>query len=641
MQASYTPDQARDALHYVDPGTDRATWVTTLAAAKAAGLDFDDVHAWSSTAHNYRGERDVQTAWRSIDATGPVQAGTLFHQARAGGWKPQSSNTAVRSPQPMPFPRPTPKRQTSRPSVTAAGVWEAATPATDGHPYIQRKRGRADGLRVCSGGLNIAGRDITGNLIVPVLSLSGELVSLQCIPAEGPKLNLPGHKMTGIFVVGEIVPDGRAYVVEGIGQAWACWQATGHAAVVAFGWGRVAAVTAELKTAYPGLSLVLVPDAGKESDAERIAKAQGAQWVAMPDGSPRNFDANDYAAEHGADALAVLLEPVQPVEPWPLSVAFADELGAFTPPDELVQGLLTTDGASMIYGDSNSGKTFLCIDLCCAISRGIEWMGRKTEQSAILYLAAESPASVRSRIQAYCEHHGTSVPNFVIVQSPVDLFADNADTDAVIATVRAIEARRGLRVGLIVGDTMARLSAGANENAGQDMGLVVKRMDRIRSECKAHFLMIHHTGKAAAAGARGWSGLRAAVDTEIEVTDSIQGRCAEITKQRDLPSKGERIGFRLELVALGTTKWGTAATSCVVTDSDAPNKLQAKRMGEVEGAVIEMLVTHRVGAKKAEVVKHFEGRYEKGPVYRAIKSLVTNGLAHEAAGMVCAAEIAK
>jgi hypothetical protein len=194
---------------------------------------------------------------------------------------------------------------------------------------------------------------------------------------------------------------------------------------------------------------------------------------------------------------------------------------------------------------------------------------------------------------------------------------------------------------LIVGDTLARLSAGANENAGQDMGLVVRRFDRIRSACKAHFLLVHHSGKAAANGARGWSGIRAAVDTEIEVTDSPQGRCAEITKQRDLSTKGDRIGFRLDTVTLGSTKWGAAATSCVVVATDAPERKTNKRMGEVEGAVIEFLAAHKVGIKKAEIGKHFDGRYDRANIYRALRTLVTAQAIHEAAGMVCIAGAAK
>ncbi len=324
--------------------------------------------------------------------------------------------------------------------------------------------------------------------------------------------------------------------------------------------------------------------------------------------------------------------------PLPLSVQFADELPeTFTPADELVEGVLTAGDGSVLYGDSNSGKTFFVVDMACSVARGAPWMGKHTEPGMVIYLAAESPGSVRGRLQAYQKHYGVKVPNFAIVQSPIDLFDGEADTDAVIQVVRQLEKRRGQKVRLIVGDTLARLSAGANENAGQDMGLIVRRFDRIRTECKAHFMLVHHSGKAAAAGARGWSGIRGAVDTEIEVTDTPAGRCAEITKQRDLSTKGERIGFRLDVVVLGRTKWGGDATSCVVVASDAPVKQTGKRMSECDGAVLEYLVAHKSGIRKAEVVKHFDGRYERGPVYRSMKALVTAGAAHEAAGVVCAA----
>jgi hypothetical protein len=226
------------------------------------------------------------------------------------------------------------------------------------------------------------------------------------------------------------------------------------------------------------------------------------------------------------------------------------------------------------------------------------------------------------------------VPNFAIVQSAIDLFDGDADTEAVIAVVRQLERQRGQKVRLIVGDTLARLSAGANENAGQDMGLVVRRFDRIRSACNSHFLLIHHSGKAAANGARGWSGIRAAVDTEIEVTDSPTGRCAEITKQRDLSTKGERVGFRLDSVTLGTTKWGAAATSCVVVPADAPDKPQGKRVSEVGGAIVEFLTAKPAAIKKRELVQHFDTRYDRTAVYRELKKLVTAGVAHEVAGMV-------
>lgn len=318
-----------------------------------------------------------------------------------------------------------------------------------------------------------------------------------------------------------------------------------------------------------------------------------------------------------------------------LDVVFADALGdAYDPPDEIVEGILTDGGASVWYGDSNSGKTFCKIDLGCAMALGALWMGLRTEPGLVIYLAAESPASACSRLQAYQKHHGIKVPNFAIVRSPIDLFDGDADTDLLILTIRQIEAERGQRVRLIIGDTLARLSAGANENSGQDMGLIVRRIDRIRAETGAHFALIHHSGKIAANGARGWSGLRAAIDTEVEVTDSPTGRCAEITKQRDLPTKGKRIGFRLDVVELGVTKWGTPATSCVVMPADAPAKTTGKRISEIGGAVVEYLRARGQGCRKKALVEYFEDRYTKSAVYREVKRLAEAGQIIEVAGVV-------
>jgi hypothetical protein len=83
-------------------------------------------------------------------------------------------------------------------------------------------------------------------------------------------------------------------------------------------------------------------------------------------------------------------------------------------------------------------------------------------------------------------------------------------------------------------------------------------------------MIIHHNGKDAAKGARGWSGIRAHIDTEIEVTEKEGTRSVTVTKQRELPGKGETIYFKLEIIEMGTTKFGGAATTCVaVSDDDA------------------------------------------------------------------------
>ena len=261
----------------------------------------------------------------------------------------------------------------------------------------------------------------------------------------------------------------------------------------------------------------------------------------------------------------------------------------------------------------------------------------------VIYVAAESPVSIRTRLQAYQIHHDCRVPNFAIVQSPLDLFSSDHDADELIELAQMVSQQCGQPVRLIVGDTLARLSAGANENSGEDMGVVVKRFDRIREATGAHFLLIHHSGKNAANGARGWSGIRAAIDTEIEVTDGPKGRCAEVTKQRDLSTKGARLGFSLKLVEIGLTKWGEPATTCVVEPAEAPGKGVTKKMGAVEGATLEFLRSLPGGTRRSAVVKHLQSQYVRGSVYRAMDRLSEIGMVNIAkeSGMIAISDAAR
>lgn len=641
---------ALDALHHIPADTDHDTWVKTGMAAHAAGISFDDFDAWSAQAGNYNAAA-ARDKWRSFKDGKGITERTLFRTAASYGYR-KGKAPVSRPVSPVVTTQTTQARKPA-PGMSAIEVWSRCEPATYDHGYIGAKQAVGvplEHLRVVPAAdpLVVAGQRMAGALVVPAYNAAGDLQSLQLIPPPGPgkKVNLAGSPMAGArHIVGDLEPGGVAYVVEGIGAAWSCWQATGGAAVVAFGSGNMGRIAAELRAQDATAKLVLVPDAGKEQDAERIAKEVGATFVPMPEGWPKNSDANDIALRDGLDTLAdwLEMEPVKPAAELPLGIVFAHDLPEdYTPPDELIEGVLTVGAGSVIYGDSNSGKTFLVIDMACSIARGIPWMGRQVEQGLVVYVAAESPASVKSRLQAYQLHHGVKVPNFAIVQAPVNLHSGDTDTEMLINAVKQVERIAGQRASLVIGDTLARMTAGANENSGEDMGMVVGRFDRIRAETGAHFLLIHHSGKDAAKGARGHSSLRAAVDTEIEVQETPTGRCAEVMKQRDLGTKGERIGFCLEQIHVGMTKWGKPASTCVVQPTDAPEKKSAgKRMGEVEGAVIEFLAQHKVGIRLADVAKHFDGRYERSNVYRAIRSLGTAHAIHKAAGMVCIAEAAK
>ena len=125
---------------------------------------------------------------------------------------------------------------------------------------------------------------------------------------------------------------------------------------------------------------------------------------------------------------------------------------------------------------------------------------------------------------------------------------------------------------------VSRVLAGGNENAPDDMGALVRSLDRLRDELHCHVCAVHHTGKDNARGSRGYSLLHCSVDTEIEVTrDANTGiSTATVTKQRDVKTEGS-VSLRLRRVQLGIDDDGEPVTSCVVERAE-PQPRPAKKL---------------------------------------------------------------
>jgi hypothetical protein len=220
----------------------------------------------------------------------------------------------------------------------------------------------------------------------------------------------------------------------------------------------------------------------------------------------------------------------------------------------LIKGLLDQSAMSVLYGDSNTGKTFIAMSMAYAISRGLPWGGLKTTEMVVVYVVAEGSRGAKRRVAALARKHGDSA-KFFLLMAPVDLLRPNGDLNEIVALVRSL----GVPVGLIIIDTLSRAMAGGNENDSVDMGMLVKHLDALREATHAHVMVVHHTGKEKSKGARGHSLLRAATDTEIEVE---AGQLA-VSKQRDL-DKSYASAFELEVVKLGEDEEGEAITSCTV-----------------------------------------------------------------------------
>ena len=171
------------------------------------------------------------------------------------------------------------------------------------------------------------------------------------------------------------------------------------------------------------------------------------------------------------------------------------------------------------------------------------------------------------------------------IPEPIDLCKSDADVNWLLERLDKLPKEPSIE--LIVVDTLSRALAGGNENGSDDMGAFVRHCDLLRIATHAHVCIIHHAGKDEARGARGHSLLRAATDTEIEVTKSASGiATAEVVKQRDKPG-GDKFSFALEPLDIGQDDEGATITSCVVVEVDGP-ATAAKKTNLSKGAVIAL-----------------------------------------------------
>lgn len=272
-------------------------------------------------------------------------------------------------------------------------------------------------------------------------------------------------------------------------------------------------------------------------------------------------------------ALQIATQPAQQDAPSfdapkpAIELEWFDDIAPALGGEYIIKGVLDAGAMSVIYGPSNSGKTFFALDMVYHLAIGSEWRGRRVKPCAVLYLAAEGGRGVINRVAALKLEHGVCDVPMAIKRAGMDLLHDQADLQHIADLAAHVQdARPGLPLVIVI-DTLSRIMAGGDENSAADMTALIRNIDAVREATGAHVILVHHTGKDTARGARGHSSLRAATDTEIEVANENGARAAQVTKQRDHQG-GETFPFALKSVALGFDADGDEITSCVIEAQD-------------------------------------------------------------------------
>lgn len=266
-----------------------------------------------------------------------------------------------------------------------------------------------------------------------------------------------------------------------------------------------------------------------------------------------------------SDDFDVLLDTPTDKSKFPL--IDADTYAHRSHPGWLVKNVIPRARLVVMFGESGAGKSFVALDMALAIAKGQPWNGLRSKQGRVVYICAEGAGSFGKRLVAYKNGQVSELPLQIIANAPNLLQKDDA-----------LEISKSIGVAdVIVVDTFAQTTPGSNENSAEDVGKALANVNGIAAATGATIILVHHAGKDLTRGARGWSGLKAAADAEIEITRDEESRAIRVSKQKD-GDDGQIWDFDLVSVFTGDDTDGDTTDSCIISVSEPkPREIKIAR----------------------------------------------------------------
>lgn len=171
------------------------------------------------------------------------------------------------------------------------------------------------------------------------------------------------------------------------------------------------------------------------------------------------------------------------------------------------EGILPTGGLSLLVAKPKVGKTTLALNLAIAVSRGADFLGRKTQQARVIYLALEEK---KGEVQKKLRSLGVTTEKiyFHFGSAPKEA------VEEVGPIIKQIEAE------LLVIDVLQKFCRVKDLN---DYAQVTRALEPLMSMARqesCHILLTHHAGKADRQDGDdilGSTGLLGGVDTSIHI----------------------------------------------------------------------------------------------------------------------------
>jgi hypothetical protein len=210
---------------------------------------------------------------------------------------------------------------------------------------------------------------------------------------------------------------------------------------------------------------------------------------------------------------------------------FYDELLKLPPCTWQIDRILPAESVACLYGPSQSGKSFVALDMSLCVATGKPWLGdHKVVQGKVVYVAAEGEHGIRKRLQAWQNYYGHDLGREILV---VPYQFNLLEEDERTALLKLAVEQLGTIPTMLVIDTLAKNFSG-DENTSKDMSRFVNNCIALRKSISGTVVIVHHSGKDATKGARGSVSLLQGVETQIEASGSVaRGTTLRCEKQKD------------------------------------------------------------------------------------------------------------
>lgn len=276
----------------------------------------------------------------------------------------------------------------------------------------------------------------------------------------------------------------------------------------------------------------------------------------------------------------------------------------FAPQMFIVEGLLPT-GLTMIAGAPKIGKSWFCMDLALCIASGRPFLGRETQQGAVLYLALEDqPRRLKERMKKVAPDADWST-------LPMDIWTESRamDEGGLDDLRKWLEAAVNPRAIMI--DVWGRFEprTASTKNEYSHITHTMQQLQQLIAENDVALLLVHHTRKSTGDGAAtadpfdqviGSRGLTSNMDATMMLTRARMQQDASLDiTGRDIEEISLHVTFNKE-----TCRW------------DETNRVLAPALNHERQQVLDAFISgHRtaqsigdhLGKSRTSVQNHLTG----------------------------------